>query len=169
LLLLCASHRCEIIGAFNKSKELVFTHRRYIYGEIAVISDGTRVSWTVPHTTHAHSRACSLSLSVGLWSGKPDDTFGPFECWEKADYRWLTAQGPYVRACARGPPRTQLADDVIVSGDDKRPTRSFKKAVVMLTPVTGGAYYQHFIDRGWSKLMQVWYVVLYKVNTEATR
>jgi hypothetical protein len=56
-----------------------------------------------------------------------------------------------------------------VSGDDKRPTRSFKKAVVMLTPVTGGAYYQHFIDRGWSKLMQVWYVALHKVNAEAAR
>jgi hypothetical protein len=27
----------------------------------------------------------------------------------------------------------------------------------MLTPVTGGAYYQHFIDRGWSKLIQAWY------------
>lgn len=26
----------------------------------------------------------------------------------------------------------------------------------MLTPQTGGAYYQHFIDRGWSKLIQAW-------------
>ncbi|ELR21744.1 uncharacterized protein ACA1_384800 [Acanthamoeba castellanii str. Neff] len=105
-------NRCEIIGAFNKSRELVFTHARYIYGEIAVIKDG-------------------------VWSGKPDDTFGQFECWEKADFRWI-AQG---KAAA------------------KRPTKSFKKAVVMLTPVTGGAYYQHFIDRGWSKLIQAWILV----------
>jgi hypothetical protein len=96
LLLLCASHRCEIIGAFNKSKELVFTHRRYIYGEIAVISDGTRVSWAGP-TTRAQPCLLTLGVCLGVWSGKPDDTFGPFECWEKADYRWLTAQGPYAR------------------------------------------------------------------------
>jgi hypothetical protein len=76
-------------------------------------------------------------LVVGVWRGKPDNKFGEFECGEQADYRWLTP----------GPGAAGLPE----------PTRSFKKLVVMMPPVTGGAYFQHFIDRGWTKLMQVWY------------
>jgi len=88
---------------------LVFTHERYIYGEIAVIKNG-------------------------VWSGKPSDGFGPDQCWEYAKYTDIISEGFNV----------------------SKATKSFKKAVIMQTPQTGGAFFQHFIDRGWSKIMQVW-------------
>jgi hypothetical protein len=101
--------RCEIIGAFNKSRELVFTHARYIYGEIAVIKDGNLPLPIRPpraYTTHDTHDTHDVQMThththetiPGVWSGKPDDTFGQFECWEKADFRWI-AQGLLAPFC----------------------------------------------------------------------
>jgi hypothetical protein len=126
--------RCELIGPYNKSRDLVFTYERYMYGELTIVKDGT-LSPLLPRTRH--DTLSVFVLVAGVWRGKPDNKFGEFECGEQADYRWLTP----------GPGAAGLPE----------PTQSFKKLVVMMPPVTGGAYFQHFIDRGWTKLMQVWY------------
>jgi len=102
-------NRCEIIGPFDKNKELVFTHKRYVYGEIIIVKDG-------------------------LWAGRPNDQFGALECWEKSDYKWLLESG----------------------NQNRKKLLSLDKAAVLITPATGGAFFQHFIDRGWSKLIQIW-------------
>jgi hypothetical protein len=33
--------RCELIGPYNKSRDLVFTYERYMYGELTIVQDGT--------------------------------------------------------------------------------------------------------------------------------
>jgi hypothetical protein len=36
----------------------------------------------------------------------------------------------------------------------QQPNEMYEKVLLFMTPVTGGAYFQHFVDRGWSALMQ---------------
>ena len=77
---------------------------------------------------------------TGLWRGKPHSEFFEGSCDQYANYEWIIP-----KENERTLPPEQVHD----------------KLLVFFTPATGAAYFQHFIDRGFSALMQVWYVLFY--------
>ena len=78
---------------------------------------------------------------TGLWRGKPHSEFFEGSCDQYANYEWIIP-----KENERTLPPEQVHD----------------KLLVFFTPATGAAYFQHFIDRGFSALMQVWYVLFCK-------
>ena len=77
---------------------------------------------------------------TGLWRGKPHSEFFEGSCDQYASYEWIIPKENEHTL-----PPEQVHD----------------KLLVFFTPATGAAYFQHFIDRGFSALMQVWYVLFY--------
>lgn len=67
----------------------------------------------------------------GVWRGKPDQSFGEDrKCAYSSDYHWV-----------RPDPQAQVSLEV-------------DKLFVFMTP--SGSFFQHFVDRGWSRLFQIW-------------
>lgn len=89
-------------------------------------------------TQQRFQRGQVVHVRQAVYSGLPDTSFGIHQCWEGsirekkegADYHWVMEERPVG-------------------------AKTIPKAVLLLSPVTGGAYFQHFIDRGFSKLAQV--------------
>ncbi len=71
--------RCRLVPeSFNMNEELIFTHERYIYGEIVIIKDGkffdNSLLMLVPSAFAHHLLASALSsiyLLTRLLDGKP--------------------------------------------------------------------------------------------------
>jgi len=73
-------------------------------------------------------------ITTGYYNGVPDDSFDEHrKCAYSSNYHMII------------PPATTIP-----------PQQHFDKLLILMMSVTGGAYFQHFIDRGLSILVQAW-------------
>lgn len=125
--------RCSIAGPYDHTERLLYTHHRYIYGEIVVVKNGTIIYIVHPSSPPSFSLIPLPSRPKGVWMSKPHAEFYSGSCDQFASYDWL-----------------------IPKSSSTQPAESYEKLLIFMTPATGGAFFQHFIDRGWSALMQMW-------------